>query len=189
MAPRPFHSVPAATLAGLEVVVVLDGARWPLKSATNTSRRNARDSALEKAKAAEQADDSRQLPSSSSRLWACQRNLFRGSFSTFRITRTCVSWSPTTRQIHSWPSWQWIGQLTRRSTHSRRRQHARQWMSETAQDCSPLFAPGSSEHQAYVLRTLAGGRFALGMAAQVVGADPVWQPAMLGSGARRCVEC
>ena len=66
---------------------------------------------------------------------------------------------------------------------------AREAMDETAQDCSPLFAPGSSEHQAYVLRTLAGGRFALGMAAQVVGADPVWQPAMLGSGARRCVEC
>ena len=43
--------------AKLEIVLVLDGARWPLKSATRTSRRNGRELALEKAKAAAAADD------------------------------------------------------------------------------------------------------------------------------------
>ena len=45
--------------AGMEVVVVLDGARWPLKSTTHSSRRNRRDAALEKAKEALKADDSK----------------------------------------------------------------------------------------------------------------------------------
>ena len=45
--------------AGMEVVVVLDGARWPLKSTTHSSRRNKRDAALEKAKEALKADDSK----------------------------------------------------------------------------------------------------------------------------------
>ena len=33
--------------AGMEVVVLLDGARWPLKSTTHSSRRNKQDAALE----------------------------------------------------------------------------------------------------------------------------------------------
>ena len=44
-------------LADLQVVVVLDGARWPLKSVTHTRRASARAAALEKADAAVQADD------------------------------------------------------------------------------------------------------------------------------------
>lgn len=42
----------------LEVVLVLDGARWPLKSATHTIRRNKRGAALEKAVAADNMNDS-----------------------------------------------------------------------------------------------------------------------------------
>lgn len=44
-------------LADLQVVVVLDGARWPLKSVTHARRASARAAALEKADAAVQADD------------------------------------------------------------------------------------------------------------------------------------
>ena len=41
----------------LEVVLVLDGAHWPLKSATHTIRRNKRGAALEKAVAADNMND------------------------------------------------------------------------------------------------------------------------------------
>ena len=41
----------------LQVVLVLDGARWPLKSSTHTVRRNKRDSTLEKAVAADNMND------------------------------------------------------------------------------------------------------------------------------------
>jgi 5'-3' exonuclease len=44
-------------LANLEVVLVLDGARWPLKSTTHARRASARAAALEKADAAVEADD------------------------------------------------------------------------------------------------------------------------------------
>ena len=44
-------------VADLQVVVVLDGARWPLKSVTHARRASARAAALEKADAAVQADD------------------------------------------------------------------------------------------------------------------------------------
>ena len=43
--------------AKLKVVVVLDGARWPLKSSTHSKRRNDRFTAMEKAKDALAADD------------------------------------------------------------------------------------------------------------------------------------
>ena len=45
--------------AGMEVVVVLDGARWPLKSTAHAARRNKRDVALAKATEARNADDSK----------------------------------------------------------------------------------------------------------------------------------
>ena len=79
--------------AGMEVVVLLDGARWPLKSTTHSSRRNKQDAALESQGGAH----SRRLEdSSSSRPSACRPSSCRGSSSTSASPSAQALLSPTT---------------------------------------------------------------------------------------------